>query len=172
MAQNFGSDSTQPSVLVTFGATASGEIRISDSAGNVIAFYTPEKEYQCVVISHPDLKVGETYTVTGGDLTTTVELTDTITGTGFGGMGGGFGPGGFGGGGRGDLNGDASDRPELPDGMTPPEGNGKPDGMTPSDGKGFPGGDGGSEPPAKPGGQQGASGDDTSGASDVNGGNI
>ena len=196
MAQNFGSDSTQPAVLVTFGGTARGEIRISDSAGNVIASYTPEKEYQCVVISHPDLKVGETYTVNGGDLTTTVELTDTITGTGFGGMGGGFGPGGFGGGGKGGWNGDSSDRPELPDGMTPPDGSEMPDGMTPPDGaempdgmtlpdgsempegmtppdgKGFPGGDGGSEPPEKPDGQPGASGGDTSGASDVNGGNI
>ena len=79
---------SRTTVLVTFGGTTSGEIRISDSEGNVVASYTPEKEYQCVVISHPDLKVGETYTVTGGDLTTTVELTDTITGSGFGGMGG------------------------------------------------------------------------------------
>ena len=179
MAQNFGSDSTQPSVLVTFGGTTSGEIRISDSEGNVVASYTPEKEYQCVVISHPDLKVGETYTVTGGDLTTTVELTDTITGSGFGGMGGGFGPGGFGGGGKGGWNGDTSDRPELPDGatmpdgmtppdgsempdgMTPPDGAEMPDGMTPPDGNGFPGGNGnsGSEPPEKPDGQPGSFGD-------------
>ena len=145
MAENFGSDSAQCSILCTFDGTISGgtEIKLTDSAGNVIASFTPEKNYQCAVISAPGITVGETYTVTAGSDTKTIQMTGTTYGAGsnfgggFGMNNGGFGGnnGGFGGrGGRGDKNFDNgsssgdntetpqqsdSDTPQMPDGEMP-----------------------------------------------------
>lgn len=98
MAMNFGADSTQCSMLVSFDGTVSGgtEVVLKDSSGDTILSYTPEKDYQTVVLSSADIKTGETYTVTAGNRSTTVEMTDTIYGSG--GMGGGqMGSGGMGG---------------------------------------------------------------------------
>lgn len=95
MNQNFGGTSTQCSILTDLSArqTAGTTVTLMDSSGTEIASYTPEKDYQCVLISTPVLTVGETYTITAGTETVTVELTDTIYGAG----------GGFGGGGRGRM---------------------------------------------------------------------
>ncbi|MBP5271936.1 MAG: carbohydrate-binding domain-containing protein, partial [Clostridia bacterium] len=93
MAMNFSSSSTQCSLLVSFDGTVSGgtEVTLKDSDGKTLLSYTPEKDYQTVVLSSADLKKGETYTVTAGSKTQTVEMTDTVVGTGnqMGGMGGG-----------------------------------------------------------------------------------
>ena len=96
MAETFSSGSTQCSMLVSFSGTisAGSEICVYDSQGKLIASYTPEKSYQCAVISCPELTVGESYTVTAGGTQQSVTLSSTITGGGMG-MGG---PGGFGGG--------------------------------------------------------------------------
>ena len=99
MAVNFGSNSTQCSMLVSFDSVVQGgtEVTLKDSSGNVLLSYTPEKDYQTVVLSSADIKTGETYTVTAGSASTTVEMTDTIYGAG-GMMGGGMqGQGGHGG---------------------------------------------------------------------------
>ena len=100
MAENFSNGSTQCSVLVNFASTVSAgsEICVYDADGKLIASYTPEKNYQCAVISAPELAVGGTYTVTAGGLQQSVTLSSTITGGGMG-MGGMGGHGGFGGGG-------------------------------------------------------------------------
>ena len=92
MNQNFGTSSTQCSILtdLTSQQAAGTTVMLADSAGTVIAEYTAEKAYQCVLLSTPDLQVGETYTITAGTETVTVELTSTIYGTG-GGFGGGKG---------------------------------------------------------------------------------
>ena len=95
MAQNFGANSSQCAMLVSTG-NASGTIKLLDSNGKVLLSVTPDKSYQCAVISHPGLKVGETYTVVTSAGETKVTLTSTVYG-GSGGMGG---PGGFGGGGK------------------------------------------------------------------------
>ena len=109
MAENFSNGSTQCSVLVNFSSTVSAgsEICVYDSDGTLIASYTPEKNYQCAVISSPALAVGETCTVTAGGTQQTVTLSSTITGGGMG-MGGMGGHGGFGGGGgmQGDWGGE------------------------------------------------------------------
>ena len=109
MAENFSNGSTQCSVLVNFSSTVSAgsEICVYDSDGTLIASYTPEKNYQCAVISAPELAVGETCTVTAGGTQQTVTLSSTITGGGMG-MGGMGGHGGFGGGGgmQGDWGGE------------------------------------------------------------------
>ena len=110
MAENFGSNSTQGSILYTFDSTVSGgtEISLTDGDGNVLVSYTPEKDFRCAVISAPEIEQGSTYTVTAGSSEYSVEMTSLIYGSGSGfGFGFGGGMGGFGGGRRG--NGQNSD---------------------------------------------------------------
>ncbi len=115
MAQNFDSSSTQASVMYTFGTTiaAGSEVTLADAHGNVLVRTTMTKSFNNVVISLPELTVGETYTLTCGTETAELTLTDTITSLGSGGFGfpgPGGGPGGPGGG------------PGGPGGMAPPNG--------------------------------------------------
>ena len=78
MAQNFGSSSTQGSILLNVSSRSSGAVTVKDSSGSVIISFTPEKEYNSVVISSPDIKKGETYTVTAACESQTVEMSDII----------------------------------------------------------------------------------------------
>jgi len=94
MAQNFGTDSTQGSILLTSRSTSTETIRVTDASGSVLAEFAPAKAYSYVIVSTPALKQGGTYTVTMGGESTDVTLESLIYGTG--GMGGGMGgqPGG------------------------------------------------------------------------------
>lgn len=94
MAQNFGTDSTQGSILLTSQSASTETIRVTDASGSVLAEFAPAKAYSCVIVSTPALKQGGTYTVTMGGESTDVTLESLIYGTG--GMGGGMGgqPGG------------------------------------------------------------------------------
>lgn len=98
MAQNFGTDSTQGSILLTCQSASTETIRVTDASGSVLAEFAPAKAYTCVVVSTPALKQGGTYTVTMGGESTNVTLDSLIYGSGSmgGGMGGGMGgqPGG------------------------------------------------------------------------------
>lgn len=86
MAQNFGSSSTQGSILLTASSVTGGIITLTDADGNVLVEYTPEKNYNCVVVSCPELTEGNTYTLSLGGETQTVTLTSLIYGSsGFGG---------------------------------------------------------------------------------------
>jgi len=82
MAENFGTDSTQGSILINLSGNASDTITLKDSNGNILASYTPSVNYQCAVISHPDLKVGETYTISNSTIETDVTPESLITGSG------------------------------------------------------------------------------------------
>lgn len=91
MAQNFGSDSTQGSMLVNASTQpANTEIILKDKNGSTIASFTPSKQYNCVVISCPEIKKGETYTLQCGDSKTSVTMDSLIYGNdnGMGGKGG------------------------------------------------------------------------------------
>ena len=90
MAQNFGSDSTQGSILLNLGAYSNAAVTLTDADGHVLAEYSPTQQYNSVVISTPELTVGNTYTVQAGGQTTSVTLDSLIYGSG---MSGGF-PGG------------------------------------------------------------------------------
>ncbi|MBQ8249276.1 MAG: carbohydrate-binding domain-containing protein [Clostridia bacterium] len=163
MSQNFGNNSTQCSFMINFNGNAEEELTISDANGNVIISFTPEKKYSSVLVSHPDFALNETYTVTSGENTQTVEFTSNIVGGGFGGFGD-FGGGGFRGG-RGERpsggwetnedgtmpempempeNGemptppDMGEWPEMPEGGFDFEGS-FPEGMTPPDFENMPG---------------------------------
>jgi hypothetical protein len=94
MAVNFGSDSTQGSILVNTSSQneAGTKIVLTDSNGNNIIEWTMEKRYNSVVISCPGIVDGDTYTVQMGDNSTEVTMDGLIYGSGFG-MGGGFGGG-------------------------------------------------------------------------------
>ena len=104
MAMNFGSESTQGSILASTGnASAGTAVKLTDSSGNVIAEFTPTVSFRTVVISTPDITSDGTYTLTVGDSTQEITMSGYIYGSG---MGGGFGGGqhggngGFGGGTR------------------------------------------------------------------------
>lgn len=140
MAQNFGSSSTQGSILYTFGSTiaAGTEVSITDDKAYVLAAYAPVKAYQCVVISTPDIKQGSKYTVAAGSESQTIEMTSNICGEGSGMGGFGGGAGGFGG--RGGF--DGQQPPQMQDGQQPPQ---MQDGQQPPQGFGGRGGFGGQQ---------------------------
>lgn len=84
MAENFGEEkSKQNSVLHNFDSKISGgtEVKVTDSNGNIILSYTPEKDYQSVVFSSPNLKNG-TYTITAGDISDEITVDSVITSNG------------------------------------------------------------------------------------------
>lgn len=93
MAENFTTDSTQCAMLVNLSETLSEKVVLKDSNGKEIISYEPDKTYNSVVISTPDIKTGETYTLSCGNTDTSVEMTSTIYGE-SNGMGGGHGMGG------------------------------------------------------------------------------
>ena len=95
MAQNFGDASTQGSMLVNVSNQPAGSaVTLKDSGGKTIASFKPEKEYNCVVVSAPDVKQGGSYTLVSGSAETSVKMDSLIYGGGQTGMGGGMKGGG------------------------------------------------------------------------------
>lgn len=141
MAMNFGDSSTQGSIMITTSNHTSGTmITLTDSAGKELVQYTSESSFNSVVVSCPELVLGGTYTVTVGEESTEVTLSDSLiygSGNGFG--GGGFGGGMMPGGNRGNGG-------RMPEGMEIPEDGRMPEGMEilgdgqMPDGPGMPGG--------------------------------
>lgn len=94
MAQTFDQSSAQVSLSYTFTTVqqAGTTITLKDASGNVIASYTPDKQYQNVIISAPGLSSGQTYSLySGNTLVESVTLTGTVTSIGSGNASGGFG---------------------------------------------------------------------------------
>ena len=101
MAQNFTENSTQGAILLSVSSSASDrEISLTDESGTVLLSYTPQKSFDSIVLSAPQIKQGETYTLTVGDVSQKIEMTSLIYGA-AGGNGGGV--------------------PNTPSGGTPPE---------------------------------------------------
>lgn len=90
MAQSFSETSTQASLLynLTSSCAAGTEIKLTDASGKTVVTYTPDKTYQSVVISTPDLAQGSTYTLTCGSQTVEIPLTGMVTSNGQTGQGG------------------------------------------------------------------------------------
>lgn len=130
MAQNFGSASTQGSMLAkTESGKAGDKISLSDSKGKELLSWKTEASYSCVLISSSAIKKDETYTLETGSNKQEITMSDLIYGEGEmgDGHGGGFGGRGFGGG-RGGKRPDGemprgSARPdrEMPRGSARPE---------------------------------------------------
>ncbi|WP_303869781.1 carbohydrate-binding domain-containing protein [Acetobacterium wieringae] len=89
MAQSFSETSTQVSLLynLTSSCAAGTEIKLTDDSGKTVVTYTPDKTYQSVVISSPDLAQGSTYTLTCGSQTVEIPLTGVVISNGQTGMG-------------------------------------------------------------------------------------
>ena len=105
MATNFTSAS-QGTMLINTGSQSEGtEISVKDSSGKEIIKVTADCSYQTVLISSPELVLGNSYNFTAGDYEETIVLEDNISGgdSGFGpgGMMPGGDPGAFPGGDRG-----------------------------------------------------------------------
>lgn len=82
--QNFGSDSTQGSILIETSSTQTGVLKLTDSDGNVIVEIEPAKEYEAFIISSPEILLGETYYITAGTESYTVTMDSLIYGEGGG----------------------------------------------------------------------------------------
>ena len=163
MAESFDSSSEQPSIMyiVSGGIEAGTDFILADEDENVLMSGTVPGTFSCIILSCPELELGQTYELTIGENCDTIELEEIAAQYGdagssmFGGTmhmssmrPGGFGgrPGGFGGG-------------VMPGGMKPDDGFMAPDnesedsdGMIPPD---KPEGNDGMEPPEKPDGDEG-----------------
>lgn len=94
MAENFADSSTQGVMMVTVNSQAAGSaVSLSDSSGNELVSWTPEKEYTSVIISCPEITTGQEYTLTTGSDTTQITMDSIVYGSGSG-MGGNPGNGG------------------------------------------------------------------------------
>lgn len=75
MAVGFDDDSAQYSVEYTFSQVqeAGTKVTLTDRDGNVVAEMTPEKDFQDVIFSTPELQAGE-YTISAGDVSAKVTV--------------------------------------------------------------------------------------------------
>ncbi len=79
MTQNFGTNSTQGSILIsTDNQEVGSEILLKDSTGKEMVSWQSEKSFSSVLISSPDLKEGETYSITAGTYTNDITLDSLI----------------------------------------------------------------------------------------------
>lgn len=103
MLQATSSNSTQGGMALALGYSyeAGSEVVIKDESGNEILSFIPSKTFSAIVVSDPELKVGETYTIEiAGNALGTVTLSSVSVSNVSQGMGGQGGPGGNMGGGR------------------------------------------------------------------------
>ena len=122
MAETFGSDSTQYSIMTTFDSVISAgtEVTLTDSSGNVVLQFTPEKDYQNVILSSPSLAEGS-YTLTAGSVSKEITVSSITTTVGSGNTMGGMMNGGM----QNSGSGSAFGVHQMPQGgMTPPDQNG------------------------------------------------
>ena len=74
MAQSFDQSSTQGVLAGTVGSQKAGTlVTVTDTAGNTLISFEAEYDFVLVVLSTPELKKGETYTLTVGELTHTTQ---------------------------------------------------------------------------------------------------
>ena len=67
MAQSFTDAENQCCMLFTYNSGRAGvNLSVVDTAGKVVAAYTPENNYSSVVVTAPGLQLGNTYTIVSG----------------------------------------------------------------------------------------------------------
>ena len=97
MAEALSEDSTQASILYAFSSnhSAGEKLTLKSGTGEEILSYTAAKSFNAVNLSSADIKSGETYTLTAGSESVTIEMTSNTYSNVQGGMGMGGGmPGG------------------------------------------------------------------------------
>lgn len=101
MVEDVSSESTQPSMTVTFDGARSGAISVvSNADGSTLVTATPSRQYSAATFSSPSLSADGSYTISSGDSTQSVQMSGTVTSSGtrsgsFGGRGGMGGGSGF-----------------------------------------------------------------------------
>ena len=80
MLQTPSTSSTQNTMVVNTNLSNGTLLNIKDKSGNNILTFTPSKSAQCIIISSPNLKAGETYTISTGGSSTGTELDGLYTG--------------------------------------------------------------------------------------------
>lgn len=81
MAQNFTEAVNQGVMLVTIGSHEAGtELMLKNESGSELLSWTPDKSYECVIISCPEITEGASYTVTAGDDETLVTMESLVYG--------------------------------------------------------------------------------------------
>ncbi len=102
MAEGFDSSSTQGFLMLNTSASAGTSVTVKDANGNELISETVPCSFSSVLVSTPEMKVGDTCTLIVGDTETEMTIDNSSSGGfgGFGGFGGGRVPGGngFGGG--------------------------------------------------------------------------
>lgn len=84
MAMNFGNTSTQGSILLAIDRQSAGtEIVVKDSDGQELIAYTPESDFNSVVVSCPEMVQGGTYIISAGGVEQSVTLENLIYGNGM-----------------------------------------------------------------------------------------
>ncbi len=118
MAQNFGDTSTQGVIMVTADSyrEAGSPIVLEDGSGAQLLEFTPQKQYNNVVVSCPEIVTGGSYTLSMGTEDFAVQMTELIYGTGMGAGFGGHGPG------PGGMPGGTRPEGEVPGGGVPQDG--------------------------------------------------
>ncbi len=125
MAMGFGSTSTQGAIFVTYNTQSAGSlVSLTNAAGEEILHWETTKTSGSIVLSCPEIKQGETYTLTVGSITGEIVMTDILYGT-TSGMGGPGGDGGRPGGGGGTPPNGGGGTPPDGGGGTPPDGGGR-----------------------------------------------
>lgn len=124
MAQNFDSSSTQGVIMVDVEEQeANTGITLLDSNGIELLNWTAEKAYSSIIISCPEIKEGETYTLKAGTTEQSITMNSLVYGKSS--------PGGGNGGGRGNRKEDGMqgkpEKGEGPGDMDNPRGNLPPD---------------------------------------------
>ncbi|MBO0462227.1 carbohydrate-binding domain-containing protein [Enterococcus sp. DIV1298c] len=73
MAQTVSDSSTQATVAISYDTVQQADtlMSITSEAGEAVLAYQPSKNYQTIVVSSPQLAVGETYTIASGGSTQT-----------------------------------------------------------------------------------------------------
>lgn len=81
MVENFGTSSTQGVMMVTVGQQeAASRISLSDSSGEEVLSWEPEKTYSFVIVSCPEIIQGEEYTLTVGEETLQITMDSLVYG--------------------------------------------------------------------------------------------
>ena len=93
MTMGFGSDSSQAFLMASVQGTAGTTVEVVDSSGKTVASLKASKAFSTVLISSPEIKEGEKYTIKVGSNSTTATASKQAAN-----IGGGLGQGGPGGG--------------------------------------------------------------------------
>lgn len=87
MAQGFGSDSAQSSIMyfLETGALAGSTVMLTDANGAALIEFTPENEFECIIISIPELEQGNSYILLVNESEYQIELSENnyTNGSGF-----------------------------------------------------------------------------------------